>query len=356
MRFGLIGSGLMGQEHLRNLLITPEAELVAITDPAETSLDWSRRTLGGRTGAMLFNDADTMLRETALDAVILASPNYTHKAVLDRLWDTGLHILCEKPMATSIADARHIVERAARHRGVFWVGMEYRWMPPVAEFLRAVAQGEAGQLRRISMQEHRFPFLPKVADWNRFNRNTGGTMVEKCCHFFDLMRLMARSEAVRVFCSGGADVNHLDERYAGEKPDILDNAFATVDFGNGIRAMLDLCMFAEGAEEQEELVAVGNAARLKVTIPGGMVERAPRVPQNAPKRAVRRHVPVDPAALAAGHHHGATYHQLRAFLRAARGEAEVAVTAEDGLHAVAIGLAAERSAAEQRVVALTEIL
>ena len=69
------------------------------------------------------------------------------------------------------------------------------------------------QLQMLSIREHRFPFLPKVGDWNRFSANTGGTMVEKCCHFFDLMRLIVGSEAVRVYCSGAMDVNHLDEVY-----------------------------------------------------------------------------------------------------------------------------------------------
>ena len=46
--------------------------------------------------------------------------------------------------------------------------------------------------------------------------HTGGTMVEKCCHFFDLMRLIIGAEPVRVFCSGAMDVNHLGERYGGE--------------------------------------------------------------------------------------------------------------------------------------------
>ncbi len=91
----------------------------------------------------------------------------------------------------------------------------------------------------ITIREHRFPFLPKVGDWNRFSANTGGTMVEKCCHFFDLMRLIVGSEAVRVYCSGAMDMNHLDERYDGQRPDIIDNSFTTVDFANGVHAMLD---------------------------------------------------------------------------------------------------------------------
>lgn len=56
----------------------------------------------------------------------------------------------------------------------------------------------------------------QVNDWNRFNVNTGGTLVEKCCHFFDLMRLFAGANPVRVMASGAIDVNHKDEIYDGK--------------------------------------------------------------------------------------------------------------------------------------------
>jgi predicted dehydrogenase len=97
----------------------------------------------------------------------------------------------------------------------------------------------------VAMREHRFPFLVKVDNWNRFSENTGGTLVEKTCHFFDLMNLILRERPVRVMASGAQDVNHLDEEYDGRTPDILDNAFVIVDYPSGARALLDLCMFAE---------------------------------------------------------------------------------------------------------------
>ncbi|MEJ0049539.1 MAG: Gfo/Idh/MocA family oxidoreductase [Rhodospirillales bacterium] len=206
------------------------------------------------------------------------------------------------------------------------------------------------------MHEHRFPFLPKVGDWNRFSSNTGGTMVEKCCHFFDLMRYIIAAEPVRVYCSGAMDVNHLDERYGGRTPDIIDNSFTVVDFANGARAMLDLCMFAEGMEEQEKLTAIGDMAALEVGIPSGILAFSPRVKLGQPKQVERTHVTTDEAALRAGHHHGATFFQLQAFLRAAAGKGPVAVTATEGLAAVAMGVAAELSAAEHRVVAMDELL
>ena len=356
VRYGLVGTGMMGVEHIRNLLITPGAEIVALADPVETSLGWAKDALGDRAaGVRTFSTAADLAAAGDIDAVVVASPNFTHRETLEPLFDAGLHILCEKPLATTIADAQWIVERAAKTSKVFWTAMEYRYMPPAAEFIAQVAGGRIGALKMLSIREHRFPFLVKVGDWNRFAANTGGTMVEKCCHFFDLMRLIVGSEAVRVYCSGGMDVNHLDESYGGKRPDIIDNSYTTVDFANGVRAMLDLSMFAEGAENQEEITAVGDKARLDCLIPEGSLVFSPRVGFMNPKKVERSHVAVDQHALDAGSHHGATYYQHQKFIAAVRSETPVEVTARDGLMAVAIGTAAELSAREKRVVEMAEL-
>ncbi|MBI1338806.1 gfo/Idh/MocA family oxidoreductase [bacterium] len=356
VRFAIVGAGMMGREHIRNLKLVDEAKIVALVDPVEASVKAALAEIGdGAGGVSAHTDIASMMAEARPDAVIVASPNFTHRTVLEPLMASGVHILCEKPLATTITDARWIADSAANRSGVFWTAMEYRFMAPAAKFITAVHSGEVGRLVMLTVREHRFPFLHKVGDWNRFSRNTGGTMVEKCCHFFDLMRLIARAEPVRVFCSGGMDVNHLDEVYGGERPDIMDNAFTTVEFDNGVRAMLDLSMFAEGSEEQEALTAVGDEAKLEVFIPSGALIRSPRTPLWAPKSSRREHVPVDAKALAAGTHHGSVYYQLLAFMDAIKGAGPVVVTAEDGLRAVAAGTAAEISARERRVVEMAEL-
>jgi myo-inositol 2-dehydrogenase/D-chiro-inositol 1-dehydrogenase len=356
VRYGLVGAGLMAREHIRNLAITPGAVVTALADPVESSLALSRDALGDAApGVKAFADGADLAKSGLVDAVIVASPNHTHRQVLGPLFDAGLAILCEKPLATTIEDARWVADRAAQASAPFWTAMEYRYMPPVAEYIRQIHAGRIGNLRMLSIREHRFPFLPKVGDWNRFNRNTGGTMVEKCCHFFDLMRLITGSEAVRVYCSGAMDVNHKDETYGGETPDILDNSFTTVDFANGVRAMLDLSMFAEGAENQEEITAVGDKARLDVFIPEGALVFSPRVGFRNPKTVSREVVETDEAALKAGSHHGSTFYEHQKFNAAVRGAGPVEVTAGDGLAAVAIGAAAEISAREKRAVDMAEL-
>jgi myo-inositol 2-dehydrogenase / D-chiro-inositol 1-dehydrogenase len=356
MRYGIIGCGMIAQEHIRNLALIPDAEVVAIAEPVDDCIGMTKASLGaaGET-VRVYPDAATLAQDAEIDAVIVSSPNFTHRAVLEPLFKTDLHILCEKPLCTTLDDARWVAGMAEKHRGIFWTAMEYRFMPPAVEFINQVHAERMGRLQMLSIREHRFPFLRKIGDWNRFSENTGGTMVEKCCHFFDLMRLITRSEPVRVYCSGAMDVNHLDERYDGRTPDIIDNSYTVVDFANGVRAMLDLSMFADGAENQEEIVAVGDMARLDMLVPESVIVYSPRTGRMGVKAVERTHIAVDEAVLKAGSHHGSEYYQHLAFLAAARGEGPVLVTAEDGLRAVAIGVAAEISAREKRVVEMAEL-
>ncbi len=193
----------------------------------------------------------------------------------------------------------------------------------------------------LTIREHRFPFLSKVGNWNRFNRNTGGTLVEKCCHFFDLMRLAIASEPVRVMASAGQSVNHLDESYEGETPDIWDNAYVIVDFKNGARAMLELCMFAEGSRYQEEICAVGPTGKIEAFVPGpsrfwpGDLGPAPiskvLVSPRSPKGVSELGIPIDATLLEAGDHNGATYYQHKFFLESIRTGGAASVSIRDGI-------------------------
>jgi myo-inositol 2-dehydrogenase / D-chiro-inositol 1-dehydrogenase len=356
MRYGIVGCGMIAQEHIRNLALIDGAQVVAIAEPVADCVAITKASLGAAGDTLrVYSDVTELAKDGGIDAVIVSSPNFTHRNVLEPLFDTDLHILCEKPLATTLDDARWVADKAKQHRGIFWTAMEYRFMPPAVEFIKQVHAERMGRLQMLSIREHRFPFLPKIGDWNRFSENTGGTMVEKCCHFFDLMRLIIQSEPVRVYCSGAMDVNHLDERYDGRTPDIIDNSYTTVDFANGVRAMLDLSMFADGAENQEEIIAVGDKARLDMLVPESTIVYSPRVGYKAAKTPERTHIAVDQAVLDAGSHHGSEYYQHLAFRAAAHGEGPVLVTADDGLRAVAIGVAAEISAREKRVVEMTEL-
>ncbi len=349
LRYGIVGAGMMGQEHMRNIALLEGTAITALADPEE-GMRAAAATLAP--SARTYADHREMLSADLCDAYVLAAPNDLHIGLMRDLLATGKPILCEKPLATSAADCREIMRLAVGRAAPVWVAMEYRYMPPVTRLIEALNAGLAGKPRMMAIREHRFPFLPKVGDWNRFNARTGGTLVEKCCHFFDLMRLLLGSDPVRVYASGGSDVNHRDERIDGRTPDILDNAFVCVDFASGARAMLDLCMFAEGSHWQEVISVTGERARLDAFVPGPArfspdgKERHSEfaVSDRAEKRERREVIAVDERILRAGDHHGSTFFQHERFLgllRAGWGAPEVSL--EDGWWSVLVGEAAERS-------------
>lgn len=356
IRYGIIGSGMMGLEHIRNINLIEDAEVVAIAEPNEEPRDWARFTLehhgGPRKGGDVayFQDHRAMLDARELDVVVVATPNFTHRAIADDLLGTSLHILMEKPLCTTLDDCLAVQSAAESHQGTIWMGLEYRYMPPVTRFVEMAKAGVTGTPHMLSIREHRFPFLKKVGDWNRFNEKTGGTFVEKCCHFFDLMCLIMADRPVRVFGSGGQNVNHKDESYSGRAPNIFDNGYVVVDFENGGRALLDLCMFAEGSHNQEEIALVGDRAKLEVAIPDGHITVSTRT-----RERDRFHVPVPPEVLDVGQHHGATYYQHKEFKEAIQSGQPPTVTLADGVLSVAIGVAAHRSMESGQAVYMSDL-
>jgi len=360
VRYGIIGCGMMGQEHLRNIALLEGAIVCAIFEPDE---QMAQKAIGFAPNAKLVASIDEMLDNKDLDCLVIVSPNFCHMDQLEEIAaKRPLPVLVEKPLFTDVADAKRVQTFIENYPQPVWVAMEYRYMPPVSA-LREALDASTGGAKMLTIREHRFPFLPKVNDWNRFNKYSGGTFVEKCCHFFDLMRLLLNAEPVRVMASAGIDANHLDESYNGEAPDILDNGYVIVDFDNGARAMLELCMFAEGSKYQEEISAVGPTGKIEALVPGPgrfWPEHLgePPVPQlvkspRHPKGPEVADIPVDPELLDAGDHNGSTFYQHKKFLELVRGErSKPEVSLTDGMMAVLMGQAAQRSAATGQAVQL----
>lgn len=355
VRYGIIGTGMMGVEHINNLMAIDAAVVTALADPDERSLDEGLHAAGTETPIARFADHRDLIAADVCDAVVIASPNHTHHEVLLDVLASPLHVLVEKPLCTTVADCRSAVAAAADAPAdrVVWMGLEYRYMPPTQRLMREVDRGTVGRVQMVSIREHRFPFLHKVGHWNRFNRNTGGTLVEKCCHYFDLMNLVIGTRPQRVMASGGQAVNHLDETYDGERPDILDHAYVVVEYDGGARAVLDLCMFAEASKNEQELCVIGDEGKLESLVTEGVLRVGRREDGIG---VVTEHDTHDPRVKFEGFHHGSSYLEHLDFLDAIRTGAPAKVTLTDGLWSVAVGQAAHRSIDESRWVELAELV
>jgi len=356
IKYGIIGTGAMGQEHIQNINIIENAEVIAICDSNENSRNQAKMLV--KESTKFYDNLEQLITNNIADAYVIATPNFTHFNILERILKTNKHLLVEKPLCTSTQDCKKFELLAKNYPKIIWTGMEYRYMPPIKQLINEVHNNVIGKIKMLSIREHRFPFLNKVDDWNRFTINTGGTLVEKCCHFFDLMRLVIKSEPVKVYASGNQDVNHLTEKYKGKIPDIIDNAFVIVDFENGVRGLLDLCMFAENSEYQEEIVAIGDKGKIETFVPSSNSRKDSsdvRIGIRKENVVKTKEVKVDKKILAAGHHHGSTYFEHLAFINAIQKNNTPEVSLRDGLMSVAIGEAAENSIRENRVVFMEEL-
>ncbi|XP_073011968.1 uncharacterized protein [Typha latifolia] len=362
IRYGIVGVGMMGREHMINLahLRGEGASVTCVADPHPPSLRLAvdlARSLDFPP-PKIFSGHRELLDSGLCDVVVVSSPNMTHFDILMDIihHPEAHHILVEKPLCTTIRDCKEVIEAAGQRKEIFvQVGLEYRYMPPVAKLIETVKSGTLGRVKMVAIREHRFPFLVKVKNWNRFNINTGGTLVEKCCHFFDLMRLFAAANPVRVMASGSIGVNHKDEIYDGKVPDIIDNAFVIVEFDNGSRGMLDLCMFAEGSKNEQEISVVGDIGKGEAFVPESIVRVGARTTGRAGVTTIK---PEDERIKYEGLHHGSSYLEHLNFLSAikAQGSSGPFDNLTDGLFSVAMGVAAQLSIEKGRFVTIREVL
>ena len=378
LKFAIAGTGAMGLEHIRNISLLRDrgSTIVAVADSDQRARKEARAELDkwGFPNAKVMSDWHSLF-DCGCDAFIVATPNYQHHELLVELLPLAkMHVLCEKPLCTTIQDCLDVEALVKEHYTqsdyMFMVGMEYRWMPPIAKLVETVDSNVLGTTKMVAIREHRFPFLHKVAYWNRFNKWTGGTLVEKACHFFDLMRRIVahdgKADAVSVYACGGGGVNHRDEDYDGQQPDILDFAHVIVSFSNGCSASLDLCMFAEDMQT-EYVGVVGDRGKVEARCPECQFRlttrsaksiapgRTPPL-ENERNKPIVSHIHPDAKVREAGFHEGATFFELTAFVEAAVSDRVPPVSVRDGLMAVALGVAAHRSLDEKRCVLISDVL
>jgi predicted dehydrogenase len=361
LRYGIIGAGSMGREHIENIKVMGGAVVTALSDPHVPSQE---AALALAPGAKVFTDHRALLDSGLVDAVVIATPNDTHAAVLKDALATDLAVFVEKPLATTVEDLKSILLWDEKRSAMTWMGLEYRFMPPVAEAIARAQEGDAGKIHQVSIREHREPFYPKIDNWNRFADRTGGTLVEKCCHYFNLMDIVIGEQPIRVFASGGQSVNHLDEKYDGKQANMLDNAYVVLEYANGARGMLDLCMFGEGSFDKEILTIVGDEGKIESFLPSQVVRASRRESigklsgwaRGASRaRGSEQKIVHNYDVKYMGHHYGASYLEHTKFRDAILNSTPAEVSLKDGVMSVVTGLAAHKSINEGRVVEIKEL-
>ncbi len=362
-QFNVIGTGVNGQEHIRVPHLEGRAAIHGVYDPNPRSIERAQITHAEYAPKapplVVYDSLEAACSDPAADGLMISTPNYTHLDVLRVAAQSGKHILLEKPIATTIQDAYAITQIAESYPAIFQLGLQYRYKAMYSEAIyEALTRRTLGEIKLIAIQEHRIPFLDKVGQWNKFARYSGDTLVEKCCHYFDLLNLFAQARPQTVYASGSMAVNFKDFEYAGVKSDILDNAMVIVHYENGVRASFNLCMFAPLF--YEELVICGDEGRLKAWeqqdfLAGQEMESQLEIlcGERKPSRRMR---PGYPALIERSGHHGATYYEHVQFIDRIEGQQTNAATPKDGLWSVIVAVCAQESIKRGEAVQVNAVL
>ncbi len=359
-RFGIVGCGMMGQEHIRNAQLLGRASVAGIYDPSPRSVAHASELIAqrdGRSEPRIYASLEEACADPATDALIIATPNFTHLEVMRQAVQTGKALLLEKPIATTVADAWEVCRLAANHRQIVRFGLQYRHKAIYAEAAQAVLdQKVVGRVHSVNMLEHRFPFLDKVGQWNKFSDFTGGTLVEKCCHYFDLMNLFAGSVPRSVFAVGNQAVNFRDFTYENKQADGIDQAQVTIEYENGVIGGFALCMFAPGM--REELIVCGDVGRLQAcenSLLGGETENRVELWRGENGASSISH-PSYPPYIARAGHHGSTFFEHAEFADDLSTGQSSGPSIADGFWSVVAGAAAQASIHSGAAVDVAEVL
>ncbi len=197
IRTGLLGSGFMARVH-SSAVRTAGAVLVGIATSSLDRAEAAAATLGVARAEV---DADALLAASDIDVVHICTPNATHAPLALAALRAGKHVVCEKPLATDVADARALVEAAAERGVVTAVPFVYRYHPMVREARARVARGEVGTLLSIDaayLQD--WMLLPGDANW-RADAAAGGpsrAFADIGSHLCDLVEFVAGERIARL--------------------------------------------------------------------------------------------------------------------------------------------------------------
>lgn len=210
---GIIGFGYMGSTHAGIFAKDSRVEITSVFDVKPERNELAARNFGAKSCENAAQIFDTC------DAVIITAPNKTHPQYAIAAANAGKHVLCEKPMATSLAEAKAILEAAANSKAVFQVGHNRRFAP-VYVTLKEMIAADAPFAAHIKMNRGEL----QNPVWTGDKNITGGFLYETPIHLFDMMRFQF------------GEISELSALGSSKTYDEVDNFSLLVKFENGFHA------------------------------------------------------------------------------------------------------------------------
>ena len=384
-RLALAGVKNMGCEHYSHLLTLAERgdiELVALCDKDADALrlpprQHSRQQLEVMLGHVqelgkqhrldvlhekmqhvcaslprLYTDFDEMLARETLDGLLIVTPNYLHRTMAEKALARDIPVLCEKPLAPTVADCEAVAAAERASKAFVQVGLHMRYRKLNRDIKELLDANRLGKLKMIWCQEFRGDWNPSgtrcpdrngmMTNWRCLQDPSGGSIVEKLCHDLDIFRWWIGAPPLRVAAFGGHGV-HRDR-------ETVDHADILVAFANRVQVNISLSLFAPNHRFRGRYMGlIGDQAVLDFENLGNgfTVYRA--------DGETVEHRNIEPETVPGFHAGCGTRLQLEDFVNCITGGGVPFASSRIGLESVALAAAAELALAEGRIVEIDDL-
>ena len=335
VRLAVVGVGIWGTVHVRAYSQHASAEVVAVCDLNE---ELARETAERWNIPSYYTSLDEMLANEKLDAVSVATPDTAHADIVIKSARAGLHVLCEKPMATTIEECEAMI-RAAEGNGTYlMIDWHNRWNPPVHAAWRSVLDGELGDVRYIYYRLSDTVYVPlNMLPW----AGESNVMLFLGSHALDTTCWLMQKKVARVAC------RRMEGTLKAMGVDTPDMYVTVLDFEDGSVAVIENSWLlpqssASLIDHKIEIIGTKGTVYIDPTHCRTLEKYTERTPEGFPN-ASYPDMFVGPEVH--GRQVGLAIESIYHFVECVRDGRPPLTSGEDGLRNTRLILAAERSAA-----------
>jgi len=329
---GVLGVGEMGKRHAENIRrLVPEAKLVAIAD---ASLDRARQVASELEIELSYGSLEAMLECKGLDAVLIATPDKFHAQAVVVAARAGKSILCEKPLALNLADARGALEAVSKAGVRLQIGFMRRYDPAYSAAMKRIDAGEIGVpviFKSVGRDKDEPPLSAYQSNLN------GMVFYNNTIHDFDLARWLMKDEVAEVHSYTTVTIRPEVARYGDVVASVVNLQYRRGAIGN----VESYVQAVYGYDVRTEIV--GSKGSILV----GSLRHAPATFLSA---AGGTHILADHFL---SRFQDAYLAEVRDFVQNILNDRPLRVSGDDGLQALAIAVAAERSYLQKKAVGVT---
>ncbi|HOJ34221.1 MAG TPA: Gfo/Idh/MocA family oxidoreductase [Candidatus Hydrogenedentes bacterium] len=253
LRIGFIGAGGIAVGHYRRIHETKKAEVTALTEPSDEMLKRFCERCEGADKLPVYRDYRDMLKNEALDAVVVLSPHTCHYEQIMTSLDKGLHVLTEKPMVCSIKHAKAVIEKAKAAKRILMIAYQRHFDPQFRYMRDQIAKGVLGEIQYVQAIQAQEWLRATKGTWRqKLALSGGGQLNDSGSHLVDIVMWVTGMKVQEVFAKS--------ENF-GTEVDI--NSTLAMRFENGALGSMSIIGNAPAWYEDHSIVGSKGAFYLR---------------------------------------------------------------------------------------------